>query len=314
MSIPVSAGAGSSSNVLPSSSDIVQSAQLSTTESLIPSSSDATQLAAPVLPATSMSSSDVPATKPLTPTSSNDVPATKPLTSTSSNDVPATEPLTLTSSNDVLATKTVKKKKQRSDHDNVLLARGADDKRIKTWFANQATKLKGSKSEPWAPFINHFTEGAGPPPRHVPPHKVYGGQEEFKDKIDQEVLKTHGEDGLTSEFCLTNHVQSAKVCFDNENEEIKERVRKDAIDLYQKRKSAYEKALNGDDLLEQDRIPGMRGQMSAKLQPFVDRLARCTKTHVSLVAVGYNEEGEDEDQAFFCNVLSGATPGWTKAI
>uniref|UniRef100_A0A0W0FEV3 Uncharacterized protein n=1 Tax=Moniliophthora roreri TaxID=221103 RepID=A0A0W0FEV3_MONRR len=87
-----------------------------------------------------------------------------------------------------------------------------------------------------------------------------------------------------------NHVQSAKACFNKEDEKTKEHVQKGAEKAYQQWKTAYEKTLNNDSLLKEDQVDG-----------------GCIKTYVSLMVVEYNKDG-DKDKAFFCNILLGAMP------
>ncbi|EEB97602.1 hypothetical protein MPER_03046, partial [Moniliophthora perniciosa FA553] len=178
--------------------------------------------------------------------------------------------------------------------------------RLKSWFATRANKIKSGRSEPWAAFINNFTGDHGPPPRHVPDFKVYEGQAEFKSKIDAEAKKRLSDMQDDRDLAISTHVTVARELFEKEDKNIKDSVHVAADTLYNSRLTEWED--KGKKILDPTMVKELRSQMSAKVQPLVDALAAVTKTRISFVAMGYDDEG-NEDAAFCANVLSGSTPG-----
>ncbi|KAK7032063.1 SERTA domain-containing protein 3 [Paramarasmius palmivorus] len=205
--------------------------------------------------------------------------------------------------------KKVKQKNKRSKADNILIARGATDERLKTWFGTRAVKEKATtkdEGEVWGGLISHFNKDHGKAPRHIPDYKVYEAQEEYQAKIDARLTERFGDDTQGKQR-LCQHVDVARELFDKESDETKERIHEAAEALYQTRREEYEKRVCGEGLTEEKHIPMLREQMGAKLKPLFEAVALATNTRISFVAVGYNDASDDD--AFFCNVLTGTTPG-----
>ncbi|KAK7030291.1 SERTA domain-containing protein 3 [Paramarasmius palmivorus] len=199
-----------------------------------------------------------------------------------------------------------RKKKKRTEAENILIARGATDERLKTWFSTRAVK-EGRNKEDWDGFMSHFNKDHGSVPRHVPDYKIYEGQEQFKEKIDRKVSEKYGEN-LGEREWLSAHVAAAKELFEMEDDETKAEMRQKGKEVYQSRRAAYDKLVNGEGLTDPSQVDALRDQMSAKLESLINGIAKSTNCYISFLAIGYNGEGASEDDAFFCNILAGATP------
>ncbi|KAK7045902.1 SERTA domain-containing protein 3 [Paramarasmius palmivorus] len=234
-------------------------------------------------------------------------PSLQTTTSSHSSDVPG--PAIDRAPTPVPGTKKQKKKKnQRTEADNILIARGATDERLKMWFSTRAIKDKAAanQDEAWTGLIKHLNKDQGPAPRHVPDFKVYQGQDEFKEKIANRLTELYGDDDDET-YHLAHSVDIASKLFAQEDDATKEKVHERAEAVYEARCEDYEKQVRGEHITKAEHIPILRSQMGAKLQSLVDTIARATDTCCSFVSAGYNK-GTD-DNAFFCNILSGTTPG-----
>ncbi|KAK7019753.1 SERTA domain-containing protein 3 [Paramarasmius palmivorus] len=201
-----------------------------------------------------------------------------------------------------------KNKNQRSEADNILIARGATDERLKTWFGTRAVKEKIVKNDDaaWSGLMSHFNKDHGKAPRRVPDFKVYGGQEEFQSKIDARIAERFGDDSEESRR-LCQHVDVARELFEEESDETKKKIHEAADALYESRREEFEKRVSGEGLTKKEDIPVLREQMGAKLKALFEAIANATNTRISFVAIGYNDTSDDD--AFFCNILTGTTPG-----
>ncbi|KAK7015173.1 SERTA domain-containing protein 3 [Paramarasmius palmivorus] len=195
------------------------------------------------------------------------------------------------------------KQNDRSEEDNILNCPGVS----RPGFLLVPPKRRPRRRRLWGGFIKHFNRDLGPAPRHVPDHKIYQGQDEFKDKIKEKITEEFGKDD-DEDFRLAHSIDVAKDLFNDEDNETKQRVHEKAEQVYQARREAYEKLLAGEGLTSPEDVPLLREQMPYKVQPLINALSKSTDTFISVTVIGYNKNG-NEDKAFLCNMLAGTTPG-----
>ena len=76
---------------------------------------------------------------------------------------------------------------------------------------------------------------------------------QFKEKIDRKVSEMYGEN-LGEREWLSAHVAAAKELFEMEDDETKAEMRQKGKEVYQSRRAAYDKLVNGEGLTDPSQV------------------------------------------------------------
>ncbi|KAK7441364.1 hypothetical protein VKT23_016611 [Stygiomarasmius scandens] len=200
----------------------------------------------------------------------------------------------------------------RTEEENVLLARAADMKKLKSWFSNRLTKEKANKQRDLEVFVNQLNKQAlGRPPRIAIDYKFYESHPDFSKKVSREYQAHFPEASNANPDHLKNHTAIAKALFNAESEEIKDRLKREteaehaqAVAKYMEREEKGIFDTSDPELLEQRRV-----QMAPILQNVLHAFARATDTKMSLVIMGDGDDINAKNKIFTSSVQIGSTPG-----
>ncbi|KAK7442948.1 hypothetical protein VKT23_015892 [Stygiomarasmius scandens] len=116
-----------------------------------------------------------------------------------------------------------------TEEENVLLARAAGMKKLKSWFSNRLTKERANKQKDLEAFINQLNEQAlGRPPRVAIDFKFYECHPDFSEKVSREYQARFPEASNADSDHLKNHAAVAKALLNAESEETKDRLKREA--------------------------------------------------------------------------------------
>ncbi|THU78628.1 hypothetical protein K435DRAFT_887023 [Dendrothele bispora CBS 962.96] len=203
-------------------------------------------------------------------------------------------------------------KLQRTEEENVLLARAADTEKIKRWFSTRSTKEKANRQSDMEGFIQTLNDQAvGVHPRYPIDFKFYQRHPDFRDKIAAAFKEEHPEIGGGHPEQLKTYTALVRHMFEEESEEVRERIKKEAEEEYRAEVVEYERRLETGifDVSDVELLQRRRVQMGSLLQNILTGFGKATGTYISVVIMGEDPNPEDDDRIFTSSVQIGTTPG-----
>ncbi|KAJ3819037.1 hypothetical protein F5880DRAFT_1616830 [Lentinula raphanica] len=123
-------------------------------------------------------------------------------------------------------------------------------------------------------------------------------------EADDEEGGQGSKDPREKNLALSRRVKIASLIYDSKPKEVKEEVARLRQADFEERKKKYDASLSGDDLFDEALVPKRRNYIALLTQPFLDALAKMTKTTVSLSVAAIEDTPERKDSLFARHIQS----------
>ena len=150
-------------------------------------------------------------------------------------------------------------------------------------------------------------------PRHTQLTKMWMKQPEYREAFEPIFHERWAKAGLSSEHELTQRVQAAQDVYDEQDEEVKERVRALVQEDYERRVALRESVWDGEEVTDESAelyisdLPSplvvlillrCRENISALVEPLLEELCRLCKLNVGTIMLA--RPPQDELDGFKC--------------
>ncbi|KAI5890880.1 uncharacterized protein SCHCODRAFT_02734338 [Schizophyllum commune H4-8] len=177
-------------------------------------------------------------------------------------------------------------------------ARAEAGPQINSWLKNQVTKANAVTKNPFRTFLAQSLKNlAATKPAHVPEHKMWMKQPEYRDVFLPIFEERWAKADLSSEQELTQRVQIAQEIYEEQDEEVKKHVRSLVKEDYERRLALRNSVWDEDEITEES-AELCRENISKLIEPLLEELCRLCKLNVGTIMLA--RPPQDEFDKFEC--------------